>query len=91
MQQNITNGFSEKKFLQGKWVILGPKMMHWIQIWIPSKEFFFFLILHNKRGQEVHRNYINGFSGKKFLQGKRVILGPKIMCRHNSGLTARIF
>ena len=40
VQQNFINGFSENKFLQGKWVILGPKIMHWIQIWIPSKDFF---------------------------------------------------
>ena len=38
---------------------------------------FFLWILHNQRGQETYRNYINGFSGKKFIQGNWVILGPK--------------
>ena len=39
VQQNFANGFSEKKFAQGKWVILYPqKMMHWIQICILFKD-----------------------------------------------------
>ena len=36
-------------------------------LWIHSKDFF--EILHNERDQEVHENYINGFSGKKSFWG----------------------
>ena len=38
-------------------------------------------ILDNERSQELHENYINGFSENIFLWGKCTILGPKIMCR----------
>ena len=40
--------------------------------------------------QEVHKNYTNGFS-KKIIQGKWVILGPKMTHNHNSGAALRIF
>ena len=51
----------------------------------------FFKILHNEMGQEVHENYINGFSEKILIWGKWTILGPKIACPHNFGTTLRIF
>ena len=50
----------------------------------------FFLILHNERGQEV-MEIINGFSEKILIWGKWAILGPKMMCPHNSGSSLRIF
>ena len=31
VQHNFATGFSEKK-IQGKWVILGLKIMHWLQV-----------------------------------------------------------
>ena len=46
-------------------------------LWIHSKDFF--EILHNERDQEVHENYINGFSGKKVILGKWAILGLKMV------------
>ena len=47
-------------------------------------------LFHNERVQEVHENYINGFS-EKVLQGKWTIFGLKLMHGHNSGFTLRIF
>ena len=45
--------FLKKKNLQGKWVILGSNS--------------FSKILHNENGQEVHENYIKGFSEKNIF------------------------
>ena len=56
---NVTrcvNGFSEKN-LSGQTGHFGPKNGTSLYIWIHSKDF-----LHNERGQEIHRNYIRGFS-----------------------------
>ena len=39
------------------------------------------LISHSQGEQEVHQNYINGFSKKNLIQGNWVILGPKMMHR----------
>ena len=47
-ETKLINGFSEKKFHLGKWVILGPKMVH------PHNSGFavriFFKTLHKERG-----------------------------------------
>ena len=44
-----------------EWTQQGPKLA---RLHNPKE---FFEILHNKRGQDVHENYINGFSKKRFI------------------------
>ena len=72
------NGFSEKKFFRADGSIWAKKWCIGYKSGSPLMIFFFW-ILHNQRAQEIYRNYINGFSGKKFIQGNWVILGPKIV------------
>ena len=60
--KDIVIAFTEKTFVRGRWIILGPTM-------IPCRNSgstlrILFLVLHNERGQEVHQNYINAFSQK---------------------------
>ena len=64
----FTNEFFEKILCQRKWVILGIKMVHPHNFGSTLKSFF--LILHNEKGQEIHGNYINGFSEKILIWGK---------------------
>ena len=92
--------FCKRKFLQGKWVNLGPKMMHWIQIWTPSKDFFkdfkkidFCTI---KEAQKCIETKVMVFLEKKLFREIGSIWAQKIMCRHNcncscNGLTVRVF
>ena len=47
-----------------EWTQQGPKMA---RLHNPKE---FFEILHNKRGQDVHENYVNGFSKKKIHFGQ---------------------
>ena len=47
VDESNNNGLYQKKFVQDKWAILGPKMAH-PQLWIDSKNFF--KILQNERG-----------------------------------------
>ena len=44
---------------------------------------FFKENLHSESGQEVHGNYVNGFSEKIIVWPKWAILSPKLMCLHN--------
>ena len=56
------NGLSEKILvsIQMGHFDLARKMLHPAsQFWVSCKDCF--TILHNERGQERHRNYINGF------------------------------
>ena len=56
------NGLSEKILvsIQMGHFDLARKMSHPVsQSWVSCKDCF--TILHNERGQERHRNYINGF------------------------------
>ena len=41
--------------------------------------FFFFLILHNERGQEVHEHFVSCFSRKKSHLGQFNILRPFLL------------
>ena len=45
----------------------------------------------NERGQQVHGNYMNGFSEKILIWGKWTNLGLKMVDPHNSRSTLRIF
>ena len=58
----------QKKFLFGA---NGPAT----QLWIHCKDCF--TILPNKRGQERHGNYVNGFSERNLIQSNLVILEQK--------------
>ena len=58
----------QKKFL---FVANGPAT----QLWIHCKDCF--TILRNKRGQDRHGNYINGFSERNLIQSNLVILEQK--------------
>ena len=40
-------------------------------------------MLHNESDQEVHADYLNGFSGKISGLGQWTILDLKMMCPHN--------
>ena len=51
IHENYVNGFSKKIFFWAKCAIWDPKMIR-------------FLILGDKRGQEVHRNHNNNFFQK---------------------------
>ena len=75
---SFTNGFSEKLSFQAN----GPFRAY-------SKEFL--EILQNKRCQEVHGNYINGFFEKTPGWGKWAILDLKMVHPHNFGFALRIF
>ena len=55
---------SVKKFSFGANGRFDPKMAHHHNSG-STLRIFFFEILHNRRGQEVHENYINGFFKKK--------------------------
>ena len=44
-----------------------------------------FNILHNERGQEAYEAYISDFCKKDHVEGKWVIVGPKMLCPQNSG------
>ena len=45
---------------------LGPRMSHPVsQLWINCKDYL--TNLHNERGQERHRNYINGLSERNLI------------------------
>ena len=50
--EHYINSFSEKKFVQGKWTNLGPKIVH------PHNSGsilrFFLKILHNEKSEAVH-------------------------------------
>ena len=46
--------------------------------------FFFFLILHNERDQELHQHHVNNFSKTFRVCGKGVILGLKMLHSHIS-------
>ena len=50
-----------------------------------------FKILHDERGREADKSYINGFSKKKFIYTYWTILVQKISYPHNSGLAVRTF
>ena len=54
--ENYFNGFSEKNFIEGNSIILVQKWYFVITLDLLSG---FFLILHNKKGQEVHENFIS--------------------------------
>ena len=56
-----------------EWTQQGPKLA---RLHNPKE---FFEILHNKRGQDVHENYINGFSEKRFILDKWTILDLKMV------------
>ena len=75
------NGFSGKTFIQGNWVILGPKM-----------SYLDFLIFCTIKGAKRYMKIISMvFVKKMVLLGKWVILDPKIMHRHNSGSALTMF
>ena len=74
VQQNFANGFSENKFLQGKWVILDPKM-HWVQIWIPLRTFLKFCTM--KEARKCREIKLMVFLEKNYL-GQLGQFGPKI-------------
>ena len=40
----------------------------------------FFKILHNERGQEAYEIFISDFCKKNLVEGKLVIVDPKMMC-----------
>ena len=67
----------------------GPENEVSSELWICSKDFF--KTFHNKGGQEIYENYINGFSKKNLIQGNWSILGPKITHCRNSGSAPTIF
>ena len=67
----------------------GPKNGTPSSFYICSKDFF--QILHHKRDQEGHGNYINGFSKKILIWGKWDILDLKMGCLNDFGSTQRIF
>ena len=86
----ILVGFFLKKSYSGQLGHFGPKnaTLHYYN---SGSAINIFLILHNQRGEEVHQNYMIGFSKKDLIQGNLVILGQKKMCHHNSGSTQTIF
>ena len=55
---------TKKKFVHGKWAILGLIMAHPHNSGLALR-MFFFLILQNERGQEVHEHFISCFLRKK--------------------------
>ena len=61
-----------KKILFGAIWSFGPNMVR------PHKfgsALSFFLILHNKKGQEVHESFISCFSRKNLIWGHLIFLG----------------
>lgn len=58
------------------------------EFWIHSNDFL--RSFHIERGEEAHWIILMVFP-KKNICGKWAILGPKIMCGHNSGSDRRIF
>ena len=99
---NYFNSFLKKTSPLKQRVILGLKMVcpHNLGHFGPKKgtsselqihSRIFFAILHNARGQQVHKNYISGFCEKILIWGKWTIVGLKIVCLDNSGSTVRIF
>ena len=58
------------------------------EFWIHSNDFL--RSFHIERGEEAHWIILMVFP-KKIIWGKWAILGPKIMCGHNSGSDGRIF
>ena len=52
------------------------------ELWICSE--IFFRVFHNQKGQDVHEDYVSGFS-KKILWDKLDILGPKMTHCHGAG------
>ena len=69
---NYFNGFSEKKSYSGQFGYFGPKIVCSYNFGSALK---IFSILHNKRGQEVHENFIKCFLRKKFILGNLLVLG----------------
>ena len=47
--------------------------------------------MHDERGREVDKSYINGFSKKKFIENYWTILVQKTAHPRNSGLAVRTF
>ena len=45
----------------------------------------------NEKDQEVHENYVNGFSGKIIIWGKSAIFGLKMVHPHNFGSALSFF
>ena len=76
VHRSYINGLSEKNFFGRQMGHLGSRMSHPVsQFWIRRKDCF--TILHNKRVQERHGNYINGFSERNLIQSNLVILEQK--------------
>ena len=72
---NYINGFSEK-ILFGADGLFRTQNGSSSQLWIRCKDCL--TVLHYERGQGKHRNYVNGFSGKKNpIRGNLVILTQK--------------
>ena len=73
MEINV-NGFFQKNPIQGNLVChFGPKC--YVLITGSALGVFLFLILHNKRGQSVHENFISCFSRKNLIWGNLIFLG----------------
>ena len=72
---NYINGFSEIKLIWGNLVIFAQKWCIFITLDL-LQVFFFFQILLNERGQEVHENFISCFSRKKTHLGQFDLFRP---------------
>ena len=79
----------QKKIIWGKWIILGPKMVH------PhisgSAVRVFFKFCHMKRANRQMKVVIMLCTKKFLLRTNWGILGPEMAHPHNSGLALRIF
>ena len=52
---------------------------------------FIFSVLHNESGQELHENYINGFSHKILVQGKWDTSGMKMADPYSGATLLMVF
>ena len=51
----------------------------------------FLKMYNNEKGQQVHKNYINGFSEKILVCPKWGVMGPKMKYSYNSGFALSFF
>ena len=59
------------------------------QLWISCQDCF--TILYSERGQDIHGNYIDGFSEKKSYSGQFGHFGLKMVRLHDFGFALRFF
>ena len=98
IHQIIVTVIQKKIRVPGKWVILGPKMMCWhnsgLTLDCIIKAYLWIALTTLDFTMKRTKGYIQiilFFQNKKIVSGKVIILGAKIILRHNSVSSLRTF